>query len=101
MAVMEWSIEPGKEKEVLDFYEASVGPTMISSPDVLSFRYFKIRDATVLKGTQETLKKEELHSYLTVCQLYCDEWPWDVVVAVGENPKWREYFEQRKGVVSC
>jgi hypothetical protein len=96
---MEWSIRPGKEKEVLDFYLNEAAPTISNSPDVLRFRLFKTRDATVLDGRKGASKKEDTYTYLSLVELCCDEWPWDVVVALGEDLKWREYFEQRKAVV--
>lgn len=98
---MEWEIEEGKEKDVLDFYVSEAGPTIASSPDVLRFRLFKIKNATVLKAeSYETLDKKILHTYLTLAELESEDWPWDVVVALGERPKWRDYFEGQKVVVS-
>jgi hypothetical protein len=96
---MEWSTKPGREQEVLDFYTTQVAPTISNSPDVLRFRLLKIRDATVLDGTKGASKKEDTYVYLTLVELCCDDWPWDVVVALGEKPKWREFFEQRMAVV--
>lgn len=102
VAVMEWQIAEGEEKEVIDFYKAEAAPTIASSPDVLRFRMFKINNATVLKAdSYETLQKEKLHTYLTLVELESEEWPWDVVIALGEKPKWREYFEGQKVVVSA
>ncbi|KZM21557.1 uncharacterized protein EKO05_0000708 [Ascochyta rabiei] len=99
VAVMEWQVEEGREKEVLDFYKAEAAPTIASSPEVLRFRMFKIQNATVFKaGLYETLGKETTHTYLTVAELEREEWPWDVVVVLGENPKWREYFDSQKAV---
>lgn len=101
VAVMEWQIKEGDEKEVLDFYKAEAAPTIASSPDVLRFRMLKINNATVLKANSyETLQTDKLHTYLTLVELECEEWPWDVVIALGEKPKWREYFEGQKVVVS-
>ena len=96
---MEWGTKSGKEEEVLDFYVSQVAPTISNSPDVLRFRLFRTRDATVLDGKKGASKKEDVYTYLTLVELCCDDWPWDVVVALGENPKWREYFEERKAVV--
>ncbi|KAF3038745.1 hypothetical protein E8E11_002084 [Didymella keratinophila] len=102
VAVMEWQIAEGDEKEVINFYKAEAAPTIASSPDVLRFRMFKINNATVLKAdSYETLQKEKLHTYLTLVELESEEWPWDVVIALGEKPKWREYFEGQKVVVSA
>jgi hypothetical protein len=102
VAVMEWQIAEGDEKEVIDFYRAEAAPTIASSPDVLRFRMFKINNATVLKAdSYDTLQKEKLHTYLTLVELESEEWPWDVVIALGEKPKWREYFEGQKVVVSA
>ena len=101
VAVMEWQVEEGDEKEVMDFYQSEAAPTIAASPDVLRFRMFKIKNATVLKaGSYETLEKKKLHTYLTLAELESEEWPWDVVIALGENPKWREYFDGQKIVVS-
>jgi hypothetical protein len=98
---MEWQVAEGNEKDVLDFYKAEAAPTIASSPDVLRFRMLKINNATVLKaGSYETLEKEKLHTYLTLVELETEEWPWDVVIALGEKPKWREYWEGQKVVVS-
>lgn len=97
---MEWQVEDGNEKEVLDFYKAEGAPTIAASPDVLRFRLFKIKNATVLKANSyETLEKKNLHTYLSLVELESEEWPWDVVVTLGEKPKWREYFEGQKVVV--
>ncbi|KAJ4355258.1 hypothetical protein N0V95_003088 [Ascochyta clinopodiicola] len=97
VAVMEWQVQEGSEKEVLDFYKAEAAPTIAGSPDVLRFRMFKIQNATVLKaGSYETLGQKTIHTYLTVAELESEEWPWDVVVALGEKAKWREYFEEQK-----
>lgn len=101
VAVMEWQVEEGNEKEVLDFYKSEAAPTIASSPEVLRFRMFEIKNATVLQaGSYKTLEKKNLHTYLTVAELESEEWPWDVVVALGEKPKWKEYFEGQKVVVS-
>lgn len=101
VAVMEWQVAEGDEKDVLDFYKSEAAPTIASSPDVLRFRMFKIKNATVLKAdSYETLNKEKLHTYLTLAELESEEWPWDVVIALGEKPKWRQYWEGQKVVVS-
>lgn len=98
---MEWQIEEGKEKEVLDFYKNEAAPTIASSPDVLRFRLLKIKNATVKQAdSYETLEQKKLHTYLTLAEMECEEWPWDVVIALGEKPKWKEYFEDQKVVVS-
>ncbi|OSS52741.1 hypothetical protein B5807_02892 [Epicoccum nigrum] len=99
VAVMEWQIEEGSEKEVLDFYKAEAAPTIASSPDVLRFRMFKIKNATVKQAdSYTTLEKKKLHTYLTLAELESEDWPWDVVIALGEKPKWKEYFEGQKVV---
>jgi hypothetical protein len=101
VAVMEWRVVAENEKDVLEFYQSEAAPTIASSPDVLRFRLFKIKSAMVLKaGSCETLGKENIHTYLTLAELESDEWPWDVVVALGEKPKWREYFEGQNIAVS-
>lgn len=101
VAVMEWQVEEAAETEVLDFYKTKAAPTIASSPDVLRFRMFKIKNATVLKSdSYETLEKKRLHKFLTLIELETEDWPWDVVVALGETPKWREYFEAQEVVVS-
>jgi hypothetical protein len=98
---MEWQVSSDQEKEVLDFYTSEAAPTIASSPDVLRFRLFKIKNATVLKsGSYETLPQKITHTYLTLAELESEEWPWDVVVALGEKAKWREYFDGQKVVVS-
>lgn len=98
---MEWQVEGGDEKEVLDFYKSEGAPTIAASPDVLRFRMFEIKTATVLQAdSYKTIEKQNLHTYLTVAELESEEWPWDAVVALGEKPKWKEYFEGQKIVVS-
>lgn len=98
---MEWQIEEGDKKEVLDFYQSEAAPTIAASPDVLRFRMFEMKNATALKAdSYGKLEKKNLHTYLTLAELENEEWPWDVVVALGEKPKWREYFEGQKVVVS-
>ncbi|KAF2998861.1 hypothetical protein E8E13_003797 [Curvularia kusanoi] len=99
VAVMEWQIEEGKEKEVLDFYKSEAAPTIASSPDTLRFRLFKIINATVLQAdSYKTLERKKLHKYLTIAELASEEWPWDVVVKLGEKPQWIQYFEGQKVV---
>lgn len=101
VAVMEWQIEEGKEKEVLDFYKSEAAPTIASSPDTLRFRLLEIKNATVLQAdSYKTLEKKKLHKYLTIAELASEEWPWDVVVKLGEKPQWIEYFEGQNIVVS-
>jgi hypothetical protein len=61
---------------------------------------FKIKNATLLEAdSHETPKNKNLHTYLTLVELESEEWPWDVVIALSEKPKWREYFEGQKVVV--
>ncbi|KAJ4987056.1 hypothetical protein SVAN01_07472 [Stagonosporopsis vannaccii] len=99
VAVMEWQIKGEDEKAILDFYMSGAAPTIAGSPDVLRFRMFKIDNATVLKAeSYDTLEKDKLHTYLSLVELDAEEWPWDVVVALGEKPGWREYFEDQKAV---
>lgn len=100
VAVMEWQVPEEEEKDVIDFYKSEAAPTIASSPDVLRFRMFKVRNATVLEaGSYRTLEKEKLHTYLTLAELETEEWPWDVVVALSEKEKWRQYWEGQKVVV--
>lgn len=64
-------------------------------------RWFKIHNATVLKGnTYTTLKSEELHTYLSIIEMDSEEWPWDQILAMNELPQWVEYFEEQRAVVS-
>lgn len=101
VAVMEWQVKEGDEKAIVDFYHSEAAPTIAGSPDVLRFRMLKIQNATVLKaGSYDTLEKDKLHTYLTLVELETEEWPWDVVIALGELPKWRDYWEGQKAVVS-
>lgn len=101
VALMEWQIKDDYEKAVLDFYFSEAAPTIAASPDVLRFRLLKVDNATVLKAqSYDTLEKQKLHTYLSLVELESEEWPWDVVIALGENPKWKEYFEDQKAVVS-
>lgn len=98
---MEWQVKEGEdEKAILDFYTSEAAQTIAGSPDVLRFRLFKIKNATVLKAdSYDTLQKDKLHTYFTVVEIETEEWPWDVVVALGEKPKWRQYWEDQKAVV--
>lgn len=101
VAVMEWRVAEEHEGKVLDFYQSEVAPTIASSPEVLRFRFFKIKGATVLTAdSYETLDTEKLHTYITLVECASEEWPWDVVIALGEKQEWREYWEGQKVVVS-
>ncbi|KAJ8117080.1 hypothetical protein OPT61_g1636 [Boeremia exigua] len=99
VAVMEWQIKGDNEKEIIEHYQKDAVSTIVSSPDVLRFRVFKVRNATVLKAdSYQTLERKALHTYLTLVELAIEEWPWDVVVELGNKPKWREYWEGQKAV---
>lgn len=98
---MEWQIKGDDEKEVLDFYQTEAAPLIAAAQGNMRFRIFRIDNATVQKANSyDTLQKDKLHTYLTLVELDSEEWPWDVVIALGENPGWRKYFEEQRAVVS-
>jgi hypothetical protein len=100
VAAMEWNVAADKEEEVLKYYKDVVGPTISSSPDVLRFRLFKIDNATTMQGAKfENKSKDELHSYFTLVELESEQWPWDVVVDLAEDDRWKNYFEGQQVVV--
>lgn len=101
IAAMEWSVGADKEEEVLKFYQEIVGPSIASSPDVLRFRFFKIHRAITLDQQQQYSEKDgqQLHKYFTLVELASEEWPWDVVVDLAEEPGWKNYFETQQVVV--
>ncbi|EUC35036.1 hypothetical protein COCCADRAFT_35381 [Bipolaris zeicola 26-R-13] len=95
IAAMEWTVDDAKEEEILKYYYEVVGPTISSSPDVLRFRLFKLDRAVVVDKDQKRtcLDNKNLHKYFTLVELESEEWPWDVVVDLAENPGWSKYFE--------
>ena len=102
VAAMEWRVSAETENEIIDFYTSFVGPKISSSPDILRFRLFEVDNATVLQGASyETKEKDSLHTYFTLVELETEEWPWDVVIELAENEKWKQYFEAQRVVVSC
>ncbi|RYN32075.1 hypothetical protein AA0112_g6248 [Alternaria arborescens] len=99
IAAMEWNVAADKEEEVLKYYKDVVGPTISSSPDVLRFRLFKIDNATTMQGAEfENKSKDELHRYFTLVELESEQWPWDVVVDLAEDDRWKNYFEGQQVV---
>lgn len=98
---MEWKVSAERQDEVLEFYTSYVAPKVSSSPDVLRLRMFEVDNATVLQGTSyETKEKNSLHTYFTLVEFETDDWPWEAVIELAENPDWRKYFEAQKLVVS-
>lgn len=98
---MEWKVSAERQDEVLEFYTSYVAPKVSSSPDVLRLRMFEVDNATVLQGTSyETKEKDSLHTYFTLVEFETDDWPWEAVIELAENPDWRKYFEAQKLVVS-
>ncbi|KAF1936917.1 hypothetical protein EJ02DRAFT_357992 [Clathrospora elynae] len=99
VAAMEWRVSAEEQEDVLKYYMDVVGPTISSSPDVLRFRVFEIENATALQdGSYVTHEKETLHKYFTLVELESEEWPWDVVVDLAEEKKWKAYFETQTAV---
>jgi hypothetical protein len=47
----------------------------------------------------ETKEKDELHTYFTLVELESEQWPWDVVVDLAEDERWKNYFEGQQVVV--
>jgi hypothetical protein len=100
IAAMEWSVAADKEEEVLKYYREKVGPMISSSPDVLRFRFFKIDNATAMQGGQfENKDSKTLHKYFTLVELESEQWPWDVIVDLAEDQRWKEYFDGQQVVV--
>lgn len=100
VAAMEWTVAADKEEEVIKYYKDVVGPTISSSPDVLRFRLFRIDHAATMQAAKfETKEKDELHTYFTLVELESEQWPWDVVVDLAEDERWKNYFEGQQVVV--
>ena len=101
VAAMEWRVTQEMKEEITTWYTSYVGPLISSSPDIIRFRLFEVDNATVLEGEKyETKEKDELHTYLTMVELETEEWPWDVVIELAENEKWKQYFEAQREIVS-
>ena len=97
---MEWSIAPGMEQEVLDFYISTVGPLLSSAPEMLRFRFFEIDNATVWQtDSYITKEKKDLHKYFTLCELESEQWPWEELLELSKLDKWRNWFEAQTVVV--
>lgn len=84
-----------------EYYEREIGPLFSQAPENLRLRWFKVRNATVLKGNSyDTLKSEDLHTYMCLVEMSCEEWPWGEVFAINELPGWGKYFADQERVVS-
>ncbi|KAF2127539.1 hypothetical protein P153DRAFT_319820 [Dothidotthia symphoricarpi CBS 119687] len=96
VAAMEWHLPADMEDKVLDYYINDVAPGIMTSPDVLRFRLFKVKNATVWeKNTHTTLDKTALKTYFTLVELAGDEWPWAAIVDMAEDERWKAYFESQ------
>lgn len=99
VAAMEWKVTQEMKDEITNWYTSYVGPLISSSQDIIRFRLFEVDNATVLQGqSYETKEKDELHTYFTMVELETEEWPWDVVIELAENEKWKQYFEAQREV---
>ncbi|KAH7385504.1 hypothetical protein DE146DRAFT_621455 [Phaeosphaeria sp. MPI-PUGE-AT-0046c] len=99
VAAMEWRVTQEMKEEIISWYTSYVGPLISSSPDIIRFRLFEVDNATVLQGeSYETKEKDSLHTYFTMVELETEEWPWDVVLELAENEKWKQYFEAQREV---
>jgi len=100
VTAMEWDIPADKEEEVLKYYMEVVAPTIANAPDVLRFRVFQVDQATTIQGTSQTDKdSKQLHKFFTVVELESEDWPWEVIVELADDPKWKDYFESNTVVV--
>ncbi|KAF2027093.1 hypothetical protein EK21DRAFT_91861 [Setomelanomma holmii] len=100
VTLMEWRALKDKEQEILHWYTTYLAPQVSSSDQVLRFRLFELDNATVLEGTEHsTTEKDALHTYFTAVEFDTEDWPWEYVIALAENEKWREYFEGQKEVI--
>jgi hypothetical protein len=97
----EWQPHAGFEDEVVEYYEREMGPLFCQAPEILRLRWFKVSNASVLKGgSLSTLKSEDLHTYMCLVEMSCEDWPWGEVFAINELPGWGKYFEDQRRVVS-
>lgn len=97
----EWQPRVGYEREVIDFYEHELGPMFSQASEVLRLRWFKIREATVLKdGSYDRLGDDKLSTYMSLVEMDCEGWPWNEIFAINGLPKWVEFFEGQKAVAS-
>ncbi|KAH9880414.1 hypothetical protein IAQ61_000705 [Plenodomus lingam] len=97
VTAMEWRIPKEEEEEVITFYTKDLAPMVAESEDVLRFRLFEVENATFLEGENYVTKeKDSLHTYFTLVEFETDEWPWDKIMQLSENPKWRRYFESQE-----
>lgn len=86
---------------MFEFYTQELGPQFSKAPEVLRLRLFKIKNAAVLKDDScNTLENKDLHTYMSLIEMDCEEWPWDEIFAINSMTGWVEYFEGQKAVVS-
>lgn len=97
----EWHPHNGFEDEIIEYYDREMGPLFCQAPEILRLRWFKIRNATVLKNdSNNTLESEVLHSYMCLVEMDCEDWPWGEMFEISELPGWAKYFEDQRRVVS-
>lgn len=97
---MEWQVSADVREDVMQYYTEKVAPMIASSPDVLRFRLFEVFSANFFQSqSYKAEEKEGLKSYLTLVEFQTDDWPWDKVVELAEDEKWRYYFETQNVVV--
>ena len=97
----EWRPHKGFDDEIVEYYAREMGPLFCQASEVLRLRWFKIRNATVLKrDSYNTLKSEDLHTYMCLVEINCEDWPWGEIFAINELSGWAKYFEDQRRVVS-
>ncbi|KAJ4406043.1 hypothetical protein N0V91_004928 [Didymella pomorum] len=95
----EWHPHNGFEDEIIEYYDREMGPLFCQAPEILRLRWFKIRNATVLKNdSNNTLESEVLHSYMCLVEMDCEDWPWGEMFEISELPGWAKYFEDQRRV---
>ncbi|KAF1926016.1 uncharacterized protein M421DRAFT_7248 [Didymella exigua CBS 183.55] len=95
----EWQPHAGFEEEVVGYYEREMGYLLCQAVETLRVRWFQIKNATVLKGNlYNTLKSEDLHTYMCLVEMSCEEWPWIEFFEINELPGWKKYFEDQRRV---
>lgn len=97
----EWQPHTGFEEQVTEYFEREMSPLLCQASQILRMRWFKIRNATVLEGdSYHTCRSEDLHTYMCLIEMDCEDWPWSEVLAMNDLPGWEDYFEEQNRVVS-
>jgi hypothetical protein len=97
---MEWRVANDMHEEVLEFYTAQVAPKFAESEDMLRLRLFEVDNATTLQGSLfESKERDSSHGYFTLVEFDAEDWPWEDIIELGGNEKWKQYFEDSNVVV--